>query len=55
VDLEPDEQSGRVSDDMALATLDPLSGIISANPAAFRGFYTVNIQLSVQKMQQYQT
>lgn len=39
MDFKPDEQSSRVGDDMALATLDPFAGIITANPATFRGFY----------------
>ena len=30
VDLDPDEQSARIGDDMALAPLDPLAGIIPA-------------------------
>ena len=43
VDLKHDQQSGRVSDDMALTPLDPLTGIITANPSTFRGFYALAV------------
>jgi hypothetical protein len=43
VNLDPDQQSARVGDDMALSPLDPLARIIPANPATFRGFYALAV------------
>ncbi len=43
VDIQRDGQSGRVTHDMALAPLDPLSGIIPAIPATFRGYHAFAI------------
>jgi hypothetical protein len=43
MDLEPNEQSSRIGNNVALAALDPFSGVISSNPATFRGFYTLAI------------
>ena len=43
MDLEPYEQSGRIGNNVALAALDPFSGVISSNPATFCGFYTLAI------------
>jgi len=43
VDVDPDEQSDHVGDDMALATLDPFACIIPANPATFCGFYALAV------------
>ena len=34
-----DEKTDRIGDDVALAPLDPFSGIIAENPATFSGFY----------------
>ena len=43
VDLEADKQSDRVSHNMALATLDPLTRVIAPNPATFRDLYALAI------------
>ena len=43
MDLEPNEQSGRIGNNVALAALDPFPGIISSNPATFCSFYTLAI------------
>ena len=43
MDLVADEKSRRVSDDMALAALDPLARIIPSNATAFRSFYALAI------------
>jgi hypothetical protein len=38
VDLQPEQKSDGVGGDVALAPVDPLGGVISADPATFRGF-----------------
>ena len=38
-----DEKTGRIGDDVALAPLDPFSGIIAADPATFSGFYALAV------------
>ena len=43
VNDKADQQSNRVGDDMALAPLDPFSGIIAANPSAFSGFHALTV------------
>ena len=43
VNDKTDEKTDRIGDDVALAPLDPFSGIIAANPAAFSGFYALAV------------
>ena len=38
-----DEKTDRIGDDVALAPLDPFSGIIAANPATFSGFHALTV------------
>jgi hypothetical protein len=39
----PDQQSNRVGDDMALAALDPFPRVIAANPSTFSGFHALTV------------
>ena len=43
VDLKADEQSGRVGDDMALASLDPFTCVTTRNSFSLRGFYALAV------------
>ena len=43
---QSDRQARRVGDDMALATLDPLTRVIAGNPATFRGFHALGFSRS---------
>ena len=43
MESKPDEQTSRVGHDMTLSPLDPLSGVLAKNSAAFRGSYTLTV------------